>query len=156
MEFKKILIGIDDSYQSEKAAAYGFALAKLLNAEVGLVEVVEPMIVPPVTTGIVGGEIDMLTNMPPVDIMNAQDAAAKNVMQRYVAQYGEGHNISQFLETGDAATVLVDTAAKFKADLIVVGSHGRTGFNRFFTGSVAEDVTRHTEIPVMIVPLKDK
>lgn len=156
MEFKKILIGIDDSRQSEKAATYGFALAKLLGAEVGLVEVIEPMIVPPVTTGIVGGEIDMLNNLPPVEIMNAQDASAKNVMHRFVAQYGAEHNITQFLESGDAATVLVNTAIRFKADLMVVGSHGRTGFDRFFSGSVAEDVTRHAEIPVLVVPLKEK
>lgn len=156
MEFKKILIGIDDSRQSEKAATYGFALAKLLQAEVGLVEVVEPIIIPPVNTGIVGGEIDMLNNMPPVEIMNAQDASAKTVMQRFVAMYGQEHNITQFLETGDAATVVVDTAIKFNADLIVVGSHGRSGFNRLFTGSVAEDVSRHAEIPVLVVPLKEK
>lgn len=155
MEFKKILIGIDDSLQSEKAATYGFALAKLLQAEVGLVEVVEPIIVPPVTTEIVGGEIDML-NMPPIEMMNAQENSAKTVMQRFIAMYGEEHNITQFMETGDAATVVVDTAAKFNADLIVVGSHGRSGFNRFFVGSVAEDVTRNTEIPVLVVPLKDK
>lgn len=155
MEFKKILIGIDDSRQSEKAATYGFELARLLHAEIGLVEVVEPIIIPPVTTGLVGGEIDMM-HMPPVEIMNAQEDAAKTVMQRFVAMYGEEHNITQFLETGDAASILVDTAKKFKADLIVVGSHGRSGFSRFFTGSVAEDVTRHTEIPVLVVPLKDK
>jgi nucleotide-binding universal stress UspA family protein len=158
MEFKKILIGIDDSRQSEKAASYGFELARLLHAEVALVEVIEPLIIPQATTGtgIVGGEIDMLSNMPPVEIMDAQDAAAKNVMQRFVATYGAEHNITQFLETGDAATVLVDTAIKFNADLIVLGSHARSGFNRFFTGSVSEDVSRHTEIPVLVVPLKDK
>lgn len=156
MEFKKILIGIDDSHQSEKAATYGFELARLLRAEVGLVEVIEPMIVQPMTTGIVGGEIDMISNLPPVEVMNAQDASAKNVMQRFVARYGAEHNITQFLETGDAATVVIDTAIKFNADLIVVGSHGRSGFNRLLTGSVAEDVSRHSEIPVLVVPLKDK
>jgi nucleotide-binding universal stress UspA family protein len=156
MEFKKILIGIDDSRQSEKAASYGFELARLLQAEVGLVEVIEPIIIPPTSTGIVGGEIDMISNIPPVEMMNAQDAAAKNVMQRFVATYGAEHNITQFLETGDAATVLVDTAIKFNADLIVLGSHARSSFNRFFTGSVSEDVSRHTEIPVLVVPLKDK
>jgi nucleotide-binding universal stress UspA family protein len=156
MEFKKILIGIDDSRQSEKAASYGFELARLLHAEVALVEVIEPIIIPPASTGIVGGEIDMIGNMPPVEIMNAQDAAAKTVMQRFVTLYGAEHNITQFLETGNAATVLVDTAIKFNADLIVVGSHARSGFNRFFTGSVSEDVSRHTEIPVLVVPLKEK
>jgi len=155
MEFKKILIGIDDSRQSEKAAACGFALAKLLGAEVGLVEVVEPIMVAPVTTGIAGGELNML-NMPPVEMMDAQEASAKTVMQRFVAMYGAEHNITQYLESGDAATVVVDTAIKFKADLIVVGSHARSGFSRFFTGSVTEDVTRHTEIPVLVVPMKDK
>jgi len=155
MEFKKILIGIDDSRQSEKAAAYGFALAKLLQAEVGLVEVIEPILIAPATTGIAGGEISML-NMPPIEMMDAQDASAKTVMKRFVAQYGAEHNITQFLETGDAATVVIDTAVKFNADLIVVGSHGRSGFNRLLTGSVSEDVSRHTEIPVLVVPLKDK
>lgn len=155
MEFKKILIAIDDSRQSEKAAAYGFALAKLLQAEVGLVEVVEPIVIPPANTGIIGGEIDML-NMPPVEIINAQDASAKTVMQRFVALYAQEHNITQFLETGNAATIVVDTAVKFNADLIVVGSHGRSGFNRLLTGSVAEDVSRHAEIPVLVVPLKEK
>ncbi len=155
MEFKKILIGIDDSRQSEKAAAYGFALAKLLGAEVALVEVIEPILVAPATTGIAGGEISML-NMPPVEMMDAQDASAKTVMKRFVTQYGAEHNITQFLETGDAATVVIDTAVKFNADLIVVGSHGRSGFNRLLTGSVSEDVSRHTEIPVLVVPLKEK
>lgn len=155
MEFKKILIAIDDSHQSEKAATYGFALAKLLQAEVGLVEVVEPMLLPPVTTGIAGGEMDML-NMPSVDLINVQESSAKTVMQRFVAKYGEEHQITQFLENGDAATIVLETALKFNADLIVLGSHGRTGINRLLTGSVAEDVSRHATIPVLIVPLKEK
>ena len=157
MEFKKILIGIDDSRQSEKAATYGFALAKLLQAEVGLVEAVEPIIVSAVNTGMVGGEMDMLSNrLPQPEIMDAQEASAKTVMQRFVAMYGEEHHITQFLETGDAATVVIDVAVKFQADLIVVGSHGRSGFNRLLSGSVAEDVSRHSEIPVLVVPMKDK
>jgi len=94
--------------------------------------------------------------MPPIEMMDAQDASAKTVMKRFVAQYGAEHNITQFLETGDAATVVIDTAVKFNADLIVVGSHGRSGFNRLLTGSVSEDVSRHTEIPVLVVPMKDK
>jgi nucleotide-binding universal stress UspA family protein len=157
MEFRKILIGIDDSRQSEKAAAYGFALAKSLNAAVGLVEVVEPIVIAPVNTGIVGGEMDLLnTALPPMEVIDAQEASAKTVMQRFVATYGEEHSITQFIENGDAATVLIDTAVKFNADLIVVGSHGRSGFNRLLTGSVAEDVSRHSEIPVLVVPMKDK
>lgn len=156
MEFRKILIGIDDSRQSEKAATYGFALARSLGAAVGLVEVVEPLVVAPVNSGLAGGGMDMLNPLPPIEIMDAQEASAKTVMQRFVAMYGEEYQITQFLESGDAATVLIETAIKFNADLIVVGSHGRSGFNRLLTGSVAEDVSRHSEIPVLVVPLKEK
>lgn len=156
MEFRKILIGIDDSRQSEKAAAYGFALAKSLGAAVGLVEVVEPIVIAPVNSGLAGGGMDMLSPMPTIEIMDAQEESAKTVMHRFVAMYGEEYQITKFLESGDAATVLIDTAIKFNADLIVVGSHGRSGFNRLLTGSVAEDVSRHSEIPVLVVPLKEK
>ena len=157
MEFRKILIGIDDSRQSEKAAVYGFALAKSLGAEVGLVEVVEPIMIAPVNSGLAGGGgMDMISPMPPMEIIDAQEESAKTVMHRFVAMYGEEFQITKFLENGDAATVLIDTAIKFDADLIVVGSHGRSGFNRLLSGSVAEDVSRHSEIPVLVVPLKEK
>lgn len=156
MEFRKILIGIDDSRQSEKAAAYGFALAKSLGAAVALVEVVEPIVIAPVNSGLAGGGMDMIDPFPPMEIMDAQDESAKTVMHRFVTMYGSEFQITKFLESGDAATVLIDTAVRFNADLIVVGSHARSGFDRLLSGSVAEDVSRHSEIPVLVVPLKEK
>jgi nucleotide-binding universal stress UspA family protein len=47
--------------------------------------------------------------------------------------------------------VILDTAAKWHADLIVIGSHGRKGLDRFLLGSVSEAVARHAPCSVQIV-----
>ena len=52
---------------------------------------------------------------------------------------------------GDPRTAILDTATAWKADLIVVGSHGRTGLDRFLLGSVAEGVVRHARCSVEVV-----
>jgi nucleotide-binding universal stress UspA family protein len=52
---------------------------------------------------------------------------------------------------GDAANVILQTAGDLLADLVLVGSHGRTGMDRLLTESVAELVTRHAACPVLVV-----
>jgi len=53
---------------------------------------------------------------------------------------------------GGAAEAILDYAKKNKVDLIVMSTHGRSGVSRWFFGSVAERVLRHSAIPVLIVP----
>src|SRR5215510_9310288 len=50
---------------------------------------------------------------------------------------------------------IVEEAREWKADLIVLGSHGRTGAERLLLGSDAEQVARHTDVPVLLVRQKD-
>ena len=52
---------------------------------------------------------------------------------------------------GDPAGVITETAAETDADLIVMGTHGRTGFTRLIMGSVAEEVLRRAPCPVLTV-----
>ena len=52
---------------------------------------------------------------------------------------------------GDAATEILEAAADWKADVIVMGSHGRTGLTRFVMGSVARNVLQHATCSVLIV-----
>jgi len=53
------------------------------------------------------------------------------------------------LEEGDPASLICSVADDIKADLIVMGTHGRTGLNRLLMGSVAEQVVRRAECPVL-------
>ena len=62
-----------------------------------------------------------------------------------------GFRVTTSVTTGDARSVILDAAAEWNADLIVMGSHGRTGLGRFFLGSVSEAVARHARCSVQIV-----
>jgi nucleotide-binding universal stress UspA family protein len=55
------------------------------------------------------------------------------------------------LVEGDAATVILQVATEIKCDLIVMGTHGRTGLSRLLMGSVAEQVVRNASCPVLTV-----
>ena len=59
-------------------------------------------------------------------------------------------------EEGDPKSTIIDQAAKWPADLIVMGSHGRKGLVHFLTGSVAESVLRHAPCSVEIVRISNK
>lgn len=144
MKFKKILIGIDDSTHAENAAQYGFELAKLLGAEVALAHVIEPIVLP-------DNEIGMTY---PMDMIDAQNEASKQVIDQTIANYAGDQQVTRFLEVGRPADMIIDFAEQFQADLIVIGTHSRTGLDRFLMGSVAEHIMRHSTVPVMVIPMK--
>jgi nucleotide-binding universal stress UspA family protein len=56
------------------------------------------------------------------------------------------------IRAGYAVDEICREAAKSKSDLVVIATHGRSGFNRMFLGSVAEHVVRYAECPVLVVP----
>jgi nucleotide-binding universal stress UspA family protein len=58
---------------------------------------------------------------------------------------------TEVVAEGDPRTVILDSAANWPADLIVVGSHGRSGLDRFLLGSVSERVVRHAPCSVEVV-----
>jgi nucleotide-binding universal stress UspA family protein len=62
-----------------------------------------------------------------------------------------GFKAETAVEVGDIREKIIDAAEEWGADLIVVGSHGRSGIPRFLLGSVAEFVARHAKCSVEIV-----
>ncbi len=62
-----------------------------------------------------------------------------------------GFKASEAVEAGDPKARIIDRAAEWKADLIIVGSHGWKGLNRFLMGSVSDAVVRHAECSVEVV-----
>lgn len=158
MKITKLLIGIDDDKHAEHAAEYGFDIAKKFGAAVGLVNIVEPVTIPDTT-----GSVDPLMVTPAQDIasemeiMNIQKEGALTLVESFIKRYAaEGLKVSQFVNYGSTADGIIECAREFGADLIVIGTHSRTGLDRLFMGSVAEHVVRHSEVPVLVVPMKSE
>ena len=139
---KKILIAVDDGPTAEKVATNGFQLGKQLNAEIALLTVVDTTIL--FTDGdTTPGELaDMIKN----DYKKSQLALIKKVFKN--------HKVGTFVEKGKPFEVILNVAEEWGADLIVLGTHGRTGLPHLLMGSVAEKVIRHSTKPTFIIPTK--
>jgi len=147
--FQRILIAIDDSPYSEKAAQYGFHLAHIMNSNVALLNVMDP----PSST--YSGD-PLLGQQPLVmpEIINMQEEASKSILERYGSIWKSDKELITFSKVGNPRVEILATADEWKADLIILGTHGRTGFDHFISGSVAEGVARRSACPVLIVPNK--
>jgi nucleotide-binding universal stress UspA family protein len=154
---KKILIGVDDSKYAENAASYGFKLAETFNAHVGLVNILEPIAIPIAGSGadeILGSGMQSL-GAPNVDILEAQAKMSENIIEKTAKKFGGNVKITHLNEFGSTGEGIINSSKEFKADIIVIGTHERSGLDRLFSGSVAEYVIRHSEIPVLVVPSKE-
>lgn len=158
MEFKKILIAVDDSKYSDNAAQYGFELARKNKALVGLVHIVEPVVTTPTNdTSLMGSFIPNLNPaVEDVEVINVQEQYSKKLLDNMADKYGKGLEISQYSEFGSTADSIVSCAIQFNADLIVLGTHSRSGFDRLLMGSIAEEVVRHSPVAVLVIPMKEK
>ncbi len=134
MKVTHILVPMDFSSSSDVALKFASQLAKESSAELHLVHVSEQPL--PITEGFAG-------YAPPVDL-----AAERDLLEK-TKPATEGVKYRHELLVGDAAQVLVEYATEHHVDLIVMGTHGRTGFSRLLMGSVAEAVVRRAPCPVL-------
>lgn len=149
--FEKILIAVDDSKYSFNAAGYGFALARKLKAKVALIHINEMPIAMNVTGDPILGDPGMV--LP--NVMDIQKEQADKLFEKLKSEFAEGIMVDEYNLVGNVTHEIIEIAKTYQASLIVMGTHGRTGFDHFLSGSVAENVTRHAKCPVLIVPNKD-
>lgn len=150
--FQKILIAVDDSVYSHKAAAYGFELARKLDADVALVQINEF----PIAANITG---DPLLGDPGIvvpNIIEIQKESSENLFRQLKQEFGEGLNVTEFILEGNIKDEVIRISKEYNACLIVVGTHSRTGLNHLFSGSVSETISRHSSCPVLVVPNKEE
>ncbi|WP_342647175.1 universal stress protein [Mucilaginibacter sp. CSA2-8R] len=158
MDIKKILVGIDESKYADYAAEYGFSLARKLGAAIAIVNIIEPIpaAVSPMNDTTFGLPLEGTADVNNVEILNTQNQAADNLLSCIVQKYGSDLQVTQYTDYGSSAEGIVNCGAQFGADLLVIGTHHRSGFDRLLMGSVAEDVVRKSLVPVLVVPLTDK
>ena len=145
----KILLAIDDSKYSTAAIRAIRAQYPPAQAAVRVLHVVEPLEIPYYP--------DLAPPYPAslVDVEKGRIKAGRNVGVRAADQLRKaGFRVTVAVREGSVRPAIVDDARKWHADLIVVGSHGRTGVKRMLLGSVSEYVARHAHCSVEIVRMK--
>lgn len=140
-----ILLAIDDSKFSEAAVQAVVTQAPPKDTKVWVLHVLEP---PSMLL-----EREMTGQEPQLE---ALWKARREQAEALVAKAAEslrksGLNATPILKEGDPKSTIIDLATKWHGDLIVLGSHGRKGLNRFLMGSVSEGVARHANCSVEIV-----
>jgi universal stress protein A len=135
MKFHKILFSTDFSHTGDAALAMATSLARDHGAKMYIVHVQEP----PAFYG--GGEMYYGMLDPTTDelVKLLENVKPSDATVEY----------EQRLLTGDPAGALVDFAHHEQIDLIVLGTHGRSGLSRLLMGSVAEAVVRRASCPVL-------
>jgi nucleotide-binding universal stress UspA family protein len=140
MTIQHILVPIDFSGYAEQALEYAIGLARKLSARLTLLHVVNMM-----PLGVVDG------TALPYSYIQELEAEVQRGMETYRQRVQDaGLEGTVLVESGTPFQCIVDTARDQHVDLIVMGTHGRTGLAHVFLGSVAEKVIRLAPCPVLV------
>jgi nucleotide-binding universal stress UspA family protein len=144
-EIRRILVPLDFSPPSDRALAYARAFAAEFGASLHLLHVVEDRLL----TGPWPAEV-YLGELPKVreDLVKDCEHRLRESLDALVA---DGAAATGEVLIGGPSHVIVEQAGVTNADLIVMGTHGRTGITHMLIGSVAERVIRHAPCPVFVV-----
>lgn len=139
--YRNIVIATDGSENSQRAVSYGIEIAKLSGATVHALYVVD-------TTSFSSIPMDAGWEAMYETLRREGEKAIFEVKKR-----GEvsGVEVREVLLEGHPSNEITDFAENNNADLIVVGTLGKTGLDRFLMGSVAEKVVRGSKVPVLVV-----
>jgi nucleotide-binding universal stress UspA family protein len=142
VQLQRIAVGTDFSEDSERAVAQALAIAEVCGAQVHIVHMVGPLEPPPRPLG----PHDRYTER-----IEQELERAKCELDKLGARYaGAAARIHHYAGDGEPDFGLVETAVEIGAELIIIGSHGRTGYKRVLMGSVSERVVKLAKIDVMV------
>jgi nucleotide-binding universal stress UspA family protein len=138
---RKILIPIDGSDYSMRAAEYGVNVAKLLNAEITILYVIDLV------------ALDQIARMSEKENVENELKQDGERYLKYVQGVAQKENVkaSLLLAKGRPYEQIVHVAKGLKMELIVIGTYGKRGAERILLGSVAERVIEYATCPVLVV-----
>jgi len=141
----KILIAVDDSPHSERAVRFVARMRWPAGSRVIVVNVMTPVLTPPAAGGESG--VPLL-----IEVTEEQRQQAQSLICRAESELREsGIATESRLPTGDPRDALLRLVADERADLLVMGSHGRTGFAKLLLGSVSSHAVTHAHCSVLVV-----
>ncbi|MCB0208709.1 MAG: universal stress protein [Anaerolineae bacterium] len=142
-KYRHILVPLDGSKLAELALEDAWQLAELNHAKITLLHVASPV------EEVIGAGTDH-----PIFIdqqWESERVKALRYLSGLINQMPQGLEIYPEVEMGLAAETIVDYANHHDIDLIVMATHGRSGFRRLIYGSVAEAVLHEAHVPILMV-----
>lgn len=152
-----ILIALDYSASAKKVAEKGYQLAQLLHADIILLHVIEEVAYyassgyDPIMG--FGGFINV--NYMEQSALQQIETEAANYLNKIKELLKDNH-IQTMVIKGDITDVILKSAHEHKANLIVLGTHGRKGIEQVLIGSTANSMIKQSETPLYIIPTKHK
>jgi nucleotide-binding universal stress UspA family protein len=151
--FKNILLPLDGEPEHDRVLEFAAGLARQLNSDLHLVRIVP-------TYSTLAGENAALGTMLPattiayLDVM--EEEAADYLQQHLNSLCKQGIDTEAEVQRGDPAQEVVKSANRSNADMIILGTHGKSGLNAFWSGSVAPKILARTKLPVLLYPVRRK
>jgi nucleotide-binding universal stress UspA family protein len=147
MSDKTILVPVDFSKGSNRAVAQAEQLAVALGTQIELFHAYQlPVFALP----------DSTVTISPTYVNDLTERAQRELDRHRELLLGRGLGVTTKLVEGNPADAIVERAGQLHATMIVLGTHGRSGFRRFLLGSTAERVVRMATTPVLTVHLPEE
>jgi nucleotide-binding universal stress UspA family protein len=144
---KQILVPVDFSHGSQRALLQAEQLAAALGAQIELFHAYQlPVFALP----------DSSVTISPTYVADLQKRAQAELEKHRQELAARGVTATIKLLEGNPADTIVERAKAIQAVMIVIGTHGRSGFRRFLLGSVTERVVRTATVPVLTVHLPEE
>ncbi|MBI3894869.1 MAG: universal stress protein [Acidobacteria bacterium] len=143
LRIQNVLCPVDFSDFSRRAFRYALALARRFQARLILQHTLQ------LPTALFLEGTDPMAGSP--SVQKARQEAKKNLQDLLKEGPADPGEISLLLNDGDIRQRILETIAERKIDLVVIGTHGRKGFNRLMLGSVAEHIIHEAICPVLVI-----
>jgi len=149
---KRIFVPLDSESKHDESLGYATILAKAYDSELYLLTVVPTL---RTLTGQDAAVSSMLpaTAMAFLDIL--EETAKEHLSQHLSEILNNGLKAKGEILRGDPAEMIVSTASRVSADVILLSTHRRSGMGAFWAHSVAPNVVKRTHIPLLLIPLKN-
>lgn len=142
--YKHILLTTDGSELGERSLQHGIALAAALSARITVLTVIKPLhTVAPA---------EVMIALPPAEYEKGAQKHADQILESAseAAKQAGVACTTRCTTDDEPSQAIIDTASNAACDLIVMGSHGRTGLTQLVLGSQTQKVLTHTSVPVLV------
>lgn len=149
---RRIFVPLDSESKHDESLQYALGLAKAYDAELYLLTVI------PTFNTLTGQDAAVSSLLPGTTTayLEILEETAKEHLQTHLDEFLEaGFNVNAEISRGDPADVIVATADRVGADLILLSTHRKAGMDAFWARSVAPKVVKKTHIPLLLIPLNE-